>query len=51
MSKQKPKSKDAPKTKSTISKADDLIKGGNAELEEEDLKRVVGGAIYLKQGA
>ena len=43
-----PSNKDA-----TISPADDLVKttkSGDVELTEEELKRVSGGAIYLKYG-
>ena len=47
----KPESKE-PKKKTTISKADELIKGAkSAELDEEELKRVAGGIKYIKTGS
>jgi bacteriocin-like protein len=36
----------APKKKTHISKADDLVKGAYIELSEEELKRVSGGAEF-----
>jgi bacteriocin-like protein len=48
MSKEKPKgkSKVERKTETKISSADDLIKKStNIELDEEELKRVTGGAV------
>jgi hypothetical protein len=48
MSERKPESKEEPE-RSTTSKADELINGGDAELDEEKLKRVTGGT--LKKGA
>jgi bacteriocin-like protein len=37
-----------PKKGARISKADELVKGADIELSEEELKRVSGGAAYLK---
>ena len=55
MSKENPKgkSKVERKAKTKISSADDLTKtskSADIELDEEELKRVTGGAIYLKFG-
>jgi bacteriocin-like protein len=38
----------APKKKTHISKADELVKGADIELSEEELKRVSGGTSKYK---
>jgi hypothetical protein len=43
----KPETKARPAKKGTrTAKADELVNGSDAELNEEDLKRVSGGAAY-----
>ena len=39
---------DPNKKDATISSADDLVKSGDVELSEEELKRVTGGAGKIK---
>jgi hypothetical protein len=48
MSERKPESKEEPERKCTTSKADELINGGDAKLDEEKLKRVTGGTSNLR---